>query len=118
MNRIRRPWTLARQHTDGVQMNTLDDYGNKDPMVDEEKSRPREPEQEVDIQHGHLQEIEVDLDHVIEDREIKDIDGDTSPYPEVVSTDMRRCASISLSREAHVGHSVQSYPRQTTRICQ
>jgi hypothetical protein len=99
-------------------MNTLDDYGNKDPMVDEEKSRPREPEQEVDIQHGHLQEIEVDLDHVIEDREIKDIDGDTSPYPEVVSTDMRRRASISLSREAHVGHSGQSYPRQTTRICQ
>ncbi|KAH7079752.1 small oligopeptide transporter, OPT family [Paraphoma chrysanthemicola] len=83
MNRIRRPWTLARQNTDGVQVNTQDDYGNKHPIIDEEKTEPRTPEQDVDIQHGHLQEIEVDLSHVVEDREIKDIDGDTSPYPEV-----------------------------------
>lgn len=39
----------------------------------------------VNPQHGRLQEIEVDLGHVVEDREIKDIEGDTSPYPEVVS---------------------------------
>lgn len=35
-----------------------------------------------DIEHGHLQEIEVDVDKVLHDGEVKDVDADTSPYPE------------------------------------
>ena len=43
----------------------------------------------VEPVEGHRQasltEIEVNLSHVVEDNEVKDLDADTSPYPEVVS---------------------------------
>ena len=35
-----------------------------------------------DIEHGHLQEIEVDIDQVMNDKGVKDLEVDTSPYPE------------------------------------
>lgn len=92
MNRLRRPWTIQRQNTDGVQMNTLDDTGKKTPTFasDEEhgsaeKTGFQANAEPADVQQGHLQEIEVDLNHVVHDQELKDIDSDTSPYPEVVS---------------------------------
>ena len=91
MNRLRRPWTIQRQNTDGVQMNTLDDFGKKTSGSDEEhgsaeKTGFQANAEPVDVQQGHLQEIEVDLDQVVHDQELKDIDSDTSPYPEVVSS--------------------------------
>lgn len=92
MNRLRRPWTLQRQKTDGIQLNTTEDFDKK-PSGSDEENGVELPEKNgaggnvepVDMQHGHLQEIEVDLDHVVHDQELKDIDSDTSPYPEVVS---------------------------------
>lgn len=85
MNRIRRPWTVQRRDTDGVQLNTLDHNGKTDA---EERGVPEkvgfgETSEPVDHEVGHLQEIEVDIDHVLRDDEIKDIESDTSPYPEV-----------------------------------
>lgn len=38
--------------------------------------------QPEDVEHGHLQEIEVDMDKVLGDAEIEDLEADTSPYPE------------------------------------
>lgn len=35
-----------------------------------------------DIENGHLQELEVDVQKVLEDQKIEDIESDTSPYPE------------------------------------
>lgn len=40
------------------------------------------PEKGIDVENGHLQELEVDMQHVLEDQGLDDIDGDTSPYPE------------------------------------
>jgi OPT family oligopeptide transporter len=37
----------------------------------------------LDEEHGHLQELEVDIGQVLEDSGIDDIEGDHSPYPEV-----------------------------------
>ena len=36
----------------------------------------------TDVEDGHMQELEVDMGHVLEDKGIEDIEGDTSPYPE------------------------------------
>lgn len=81
MNRVRRPWTLSRKDTDGVQLNTLD-YAGK--ISDEQKKDgPHETVEPIDVEQGHLQEIEVDVEHVLQDREESAIEGDTSPYPEV-----------------------------------
>ena len=86
MNRFRKPWSLSRRETEGAQINTLDES----PVRDDEKggdvsekhgSTPTSDP--VDLDHGHLQEIEVNIDQVLQDRAIKDIDEDTSPYPEV-----------------------------------
>lgn len=86
MHRIRRPWTVQRRDTDGVQLNALD-AGGKNLEADEhgiaEKTAPQETTQPIDIQQGHLQEIEVDIQNVLKDDELKDIDEDTSPYAEV-----------------------------------
>lgn len=88
MNRIRRPWGPTRRDTDGVQMNTLDHSG-KMTAEDEERGSAAEKlgfeESTMPVDHGegHLQEIEVDVAHVLKDREVKDIEEDTSPYPEV-----------------------------------
>ncbi|KAK4495351.1 hypothetical protein PRZ48_013682 [Zasmidium cellare] len=85
MNRIRRPWTIQRRDTDGVQMNTLDHSGKaveSDPGSTE-KLPAKDDVAPVDFQQGHLQEIEVDVAHVLQDDEIKDVEDDTSPYPEV-----------------------------------
>ena len=64
-----------------MQLNTLepqktaDDLDRKGAEVGVEADSP-------DIEHGHLQEIEVDVDKVLHDGEVKDVDADTSPYPE------------------------------------
>lgn len=69
-----------------MQLNTLDSSG-KTLEADEhgtaEKTGVQESTQPIDIQQGHLQEIEVDIQGVLKDDEVKDIDDDTSPYPEV-----------------------------------
>ncbi|KAK5113150.1 hypothetical protein LTR85_010968 [Meristemomyces frigidus] len=85
MNRIRRPWGPTRRDTDGVQLNTLDHNGKAEA---EERGVPEklgfeETSEPVDHEHGHMQELEVDVAHVLQDREVKDIEDDTSPYPEV-----------------------------------
>jgi len=85
MNRIRRPWAPSRRDTDSVQLNTLNSNGK---MEAEERGVPEkigfeETIEPVDREHGHMQEIEVDVAQVLQDRGIKDIDADTSPYPEV-----------------------------------
>ncbi|CAK3793603.1 small oligopeptide transporter [Lecanosticta acicola] len=85
MNRIRRPWTFHRRDTDGVQTNTRD-YSGKgldEDTASAEKTGVSETLQPVDVQQGHLQEIQVDVAHVLQDQEIRDVDDDTSPYPEV-----------------------------------
>ena len=86
MNRFRKPWSLSRRQTDGAQVNTLDESPVRDDeKADDfsEKHGAKPTSDPVDHDHGHLQEIEVDIDQVLRDREIKDIDEDTSPYPEV-----------------------------------
>lgn len=89
MNRIRRPWTIHRQNTDGVQLNILDETGKKqtgreEELGDGDKAGAHDDVRPVDVAEGHIQEIEVDVAHVLKDNEVKDVDADTSPYPEVV----------------------------------
>lgn len=81
MNRVRRPWTLHRKDTEGLQMDTPD-YAEKS-SDEEKKIGPHEIIEPVDVEQGHLREIEVDVEHVLQDREERDIEGGTSPYPEV-----------------------------------
>jgi len=86
MNRIRRPWTIQRRDTEGVQLNALDTRGknleaNEHGMA--EKTGAQDTTQPIDLQQGHLQEIEVDIQNVLKDDELKDIEEDTSPYAEV-----------------------------------
>ncbi|KAM3421971.1 hypothetical protein BST61_g2348 [Cercospora zeina] len=88
MNRFRRPWTIHCRKTDGVQLNTLENPTTKPMASDEElgppsKNETRTDAQPINISTGHPREIEVDLNHVLHDQDGKDIDGDTSPYPEV-----------------------------------
>lgn len=95
MNRIRRPWTVHRTNTDDVQLNTLDYNGKKAAhsnsdeelaQANDEKNIATGTVEPVDgNRQASLTEIEVDLSHVVEDNEVKDLDADTSPYPEVVS---------------------------------
>lgn len=88
MQRIRRPWPISQRDTEGVPLDTLD-QGSNNVEVDERGKLPAEKTGfdhttgPVDFGHGHLQEIEVELDQVIQDREVKDIGSDSSPYPEV-----------------------------------
>ena len=69
MNRVRRPWGPTRRDTDGVQLNTLDHNGNK--TADEElgvgaaKTGFEATSEPVDHEVGHMQEIEVDVAHVV-----------------------------------------------------
>ncbi|KAK3626797.1 hypothetical protein LTR56_019615 [Elasticomyces elasticus] len=85
MNRIRRPWAPTRRDTDGVQLNTFDSTGGSEAEErgDTAKKGAEETTEPVDYAHGHLQEIEVDLDLVLHEQGLKDIAEDTSPYPEV-----------------------------------
>lgn len=81
VNRIRRPFPVSRRDTDSVQLNTLEPQKPADDL--DRKGAEAGIEADVtDIEHGHLQEIEVDVDKVLHDGEIKDVDADTSPYPE------------------------------------
>ncbi|TIA25895.1 small oligopeptide transporter, OPT family [Aureobasidium pullulans] len=82
MNRIRRPFPISRRDTDSVQLNTLDPQKSADEL-DRKGAEAGVTVDATDIEHGHLQEIEVDVDKVLHDGEVKDVDGDTSPYPEV-----------------------------------
>ena len=81
MNRIRRPFPVTRRDTDSVQLNTLEPQKTAD-NVDSKTAEVGVEADSYDIEHGHLQEIEVDVDKVLHDGEIKDVDADTSPYPE------------------------------------
>lgn len=36
----------------------------------------------LDVENGHLQELEVDMRHILKDQGLDDINGDSSPYPE------------------------------------
>jgi len=40
---------------------------------------------EAGLQHGHLQELEVDLNIILKESGEEDFDGDQSPYPEGMS---------------------------------
>lgn len=40
------------------------------------------PVDEPAIEHGHLQDLEVDVAKVLEDDTVEDLEADTSPYPE------------------------------------
>jgi len=71
---------------DALQLNTLDYAGNT--AEDEghgavKKTGFEAVTEPIDHGEGHLQEIEVDVGQVLQDREVKDIEDDTSPYPEV-----------------------------------
>ncbi|KAI6912027.1 small oligopeptide transporter, OPT family [Hortaea werneckii] len=86
MNRLRRPWAPSRRDTDGVQLETFNENGkSKEQAVTgvPEKTGVQETVQPVDLEHGHMQELEVNMGHALEDRKIEDVDSDTSPYPEV-----------------------------------
>jgi hypothetical protein len=81
MNRIRRPFPVSRRDTDSVQLNALEPQKTGD-NIDSKGAEVGVEADSYDIEHGHLQEIEVDVDKVLHDGEIKDVDADTSPYPE------------------------------------
>lgn len=86
MNRLRRPWAPSRRDTNGVQLETLNENGKSKEQADEgiaEKTGIQERIQPVDVEHGHLQELEVDMGHALEDSKIEGVNSDTSPYPEV-----------------------------------
>lgn len=81
MHRFRRPFPVTRRDTDDVQLNTLDGSGKV------EKLGGKDGDDEVavesrDLENGHMQEIEVDMDKVLGDGNAEDIEADTSPYPE------------------------------------
>jgi len=83
MHRFRRPFPVTRRDTDDVQLNTLDKSGKSNDVDNDGKGGNIEVGVEPqDIEHGHLQEIEVDMDKVLADADIDDLDADTSPYPE------------------------------------
>ena len=65
-------------------MNTLDGDGKVDDVTGKggKSGEVNHDVQDVDIEHGHLQDIEVDVDKVLHDEGIKGLDADTSPYPE------------------------------------
>jgi len=53
--------------------------------MDETKSPEIKTVNPVDrptLEHGYLQELEVDVARVLEDDRIEDLEADTSPYPE------------------------------------
>ena len=86
MNRLRRPWAPSRRDTDGVQLETLNENGKSEEQAvtgSPEKTGVHETVQPVHLEHGRMQELEVDMGHALEDRKIEDVDCDTSPYPEV-----------------------------------
>ncbi|KAI7358979.1 small oligopeptide transporter, OPT family [Hortaea werneckii] len=86
MNRLRRPWAPSRRDTDDVQLETMNENGKSEEQADTgvpQKPGVHETIQPVDQEHGHMQELEVDMGHALEDRKIEDVDSDTSPYPEV-----------------------------------
>ncbi|KAI7199863.1 small oligopeptide transporter, OPT family [Hortaea werneckii] len=86
MNRLRRPWAPSRRDTDGVQLETFNENGKSTKQAATgvlEKSGVQETVYPVDQEQGHIQELEVDIGHALEDRKIEDVDSDTSPYPEV-----------------------------------
>ena len=86
MDRFRKAWTTSRRDADGAQTTSSSDneyHSAAEEPAEAEKHGFDEKTPGVDHGHGHLQEIEVDIGHVLQDREIKDIDEDTSPYPEV-----------------------------------
>lgn len=66
-------------------MNTLNHSGkvSDEDAGSAEKTGVTETVQPVDVQQGHLQEIEVDVANVLQDKTIGDVEDDTSPYPEV-----------------------------------
>lgn len=41
---------------------------------------------EIGLEHGHMQELEVDLHKILKEEEVSDIDGDESPYAEGTRT--------------------------------
>ncbi|KAI7237892.1 small oligopeptide transporter, OPT family [Hortaea werneckii] len=86
MNRLRRPWAPSRRDTDGVQLETFNENGKSTEQAATgvlEKTGVQETVHPVDQEQGHIQELEVDIGHALEDRKIEDVDSDTSPYPEV-----------------------------------
>lgn len=81
MHRFRRPFPVTRRDTDDVQLNTLNGSEKA------EKLGGKDGDVEVaiesqDVENGHMQEIEVDMDKVLGDVSVEDIEADTSPYPE------------------------------------
>lgn len=83
MSLFRRPAPLSRRDTDDVQLNTLDTRGKVEEVGKDVKGNGVEVEvQQADVEHGHMQELEVDMDKVLADTEIESIEADTSPYPE------------------------------------
>ncbi|KAI9744196.1 MAG: hypothetical protein M1818_002348 [Claussenomyces sp. TS43310] len=42
-----------------------------------------EPGFEVELENGHLQDLEVDVAAIVQDGKVEDFEADTSPYPEV-----------------------------------
>lgn len=83
MHRVRRPFPVTRKDTDDVQLNTLGRAGRSNgPGKDSKEGGVEVGVQPDDIEHGHMQEIEVDMDKVLGDAEIESIEADTSPYPE------------------------------------
>lgn len=73
---------MSRRDTDSVQLNTLDPKKESADSLDRKCPETGIFTEPIDVEHGHLQEIEVDVDKVLHDVEVKDVDADTSPYPE------------------------------------
>lgn len=83
MHRLRRPFPVTRRETDDVQLNTLDREGRAEEVEKDGKDdNVQVGVQPEDIEHGHLQEIEVDMNKILGDADIEDLDAHTSPYPE------------------------------------
>ncbi len=53
--------------------------GNEKKVIEDHEGNASD---EIGLEHGHLQDLEVDLDKVLNEEDLQDIDGDESPYAE------------------------------------
>lgn len=49
---------------------------------------------DLELEHGHLMDLEVDVQHVVGDVGIDDIEGGSSPYPEGWSQSFFCCYTV------------------------
>jgi len=90
-------------------MNTLNESGIAEELDNGDSSKAKAEKggeyvsEAPDVEQGHLQEIEVDVDRVMHDEGVKDLEADTSPYPEGLTDKICFLTSSDTSHSASGG---------------